>query len=198
MGYAIARAAREAGASVELVSGPVRLDAPPGVQRVTVESGQEMLDAVLERITDCDLFIATAAVADYRPAKPAQQKIKKKVADTSLQLEPVADILATVAALDHRPFCVGFAAETEQLEQHAQKKRLRKGVELIAANRVGNGRGFESDDNELLLVWEGGTCWLPKDSKTRLAHRLIEKIAGLYPQRSNKPISTEYHAKHSA
>jgi len=198
MGYAIARAAREAGASVELVSGPVLLDAPPGVQRIMVESGREMLAAVLERMTDCDLFIATAAVADYRPARPAQQKIKKQAADTSLQLEPVTDILATVAALDHRPFCVGFAAETEQLEQYAQKKRLHKGVELIAANRVGNGRGFESDDNELLLVWEGGTCWLPKESKTRLAHQLIERVASLYAQRSNQPISSEYHAKHSA
>ncbi|MEA2078972.1 MAG: bifunctional phosphopantothenoylcysteine decarboxylase/phosphopantothenate--cysteine ligase CoaBC [Pseudomonadota bacterium] len=198
MGYAVARAAREAGASVELVSGPVVLDAPPGVRRVMVESGQEMLEAALERVTDCDLFIATAAVADYRPAKPAQQKIKKRAAGSSLQLEPVADILATVAALERRPFCVGFAAETEQLEQYAQKKRLRKGVEMIAANRVGNGRGFESDDNELLLVWEGGTLWLPKDTKARLAHHLIEKIASLYPQQFNKQISSEYHAKHSA
>jgi len=198
MGYAIARAAQEAGASVVLVSGPVSLDVPPGVQRVMVESGREMLAAVLERITGCDLFIATAAVADYRPAKPAPQKIKKQAVGSSLQLEPVADILATVAALDPKPFCVGFAAETGQLEQHAQKKRLHKGVELIAANRVGNGLGFDSDDNELLLVWEGGTCCLPKESKTRLAHRLIEKIANLYPQLSNKQISSEYHAKHSA
>jgi phosphopantothenoylcysteine decarboxylase/phosphopantothenate--cysteine ligase len=198
MGYAIARAAREAGASVELVSGPVLLDAPAGVQRVMVESGEEMLAAVLERMSDCDLFIATAAVADYRPARPALQKIKKQAVDTSLPLEPVTDILATVAALDHRPFCVGFAAETEQLEQYAQKKRLRKGVDLIAANRVGNGQGFESDDNELLLVWEGGSCWLRKDSKARLAHQLIEKITSLYPQRFNKQISSEHHAKHSA
>lgn len=198
MGYAIARAAREAGASVELVSGPVLLDAPDGVQRVMVESGEEMLAAVLERMSDCDLFIATAAVADYRPARPALQKIKKQAVDTSLPLEPVTDILATVAALDHRPFCVGFAAETEQLEQYAQKKRLRKGVDLIAANRVGNGQGFESDDNELLLVWEGGSCWLRKDAKTRLAHQLIEKITSLYPQRFNKQISSEHHAKHSA
>lgn len=198
MGYAIARAAREAGASVELVSGPVLLDAPDGVQRVMVESGEEMLAAVLERMSDCDLFIATAAVADYRPARPALQKIKKQAIHTSLPLEPVTDILATVAALDHRPFCVGFAAETEQLEKYAQKKRLRKGVDLIAANRVGNGQGFESDDNELLLVWEGGSCWLRKDAKTRLAHQLIEKITSLYPQRFNKQISSEHHAKHSA
>jgi len=198
MGYAIARAAREAGASVELVSGPVVLDAPDGVQRIMVESGEEMLAAVLERMSDCDLFIATAAVADYRPARPARQKIKKQAVDTSLPLEPVTDILATVAALDQRPFCVGFAAETEQLEQYAQKKRLRKGVDLIAANRVGNGQGFESDDNELLLVWEGGSCRLRKDSKARLAQQLIEKITSLYPQRFNKQISSEHHAKHSA
>ena len=198
MGYAIARAAREAGASVELVSGPVVLDAPAGVQRIMVESGEEMLAAVLERMSDCDLFIATAAVADYRPARPARQKIKKQAVDTSLPLEPVTDILATVAALDQRPFCVGFAAETEQLEQYAQKKRLRKGVDLIAANRVGYGQGFESDDNELLLVWEGGSCWLRKDSKARLAQQLIEKITSLYPQRFNKQISSEHHAKHSA
>jgi phosphopantothenoylcysteine decarboxylase/phosphopantothenate--cysteine ligase len=198
MGYAIARAAREAGASVELVSGPVLLDAPDGVQRIMVESGEEMLAAVLERMSDCDLFIATAAVADYRPARPARQKIKKQAVDTSLPLEPVTDILATVAALDQRPFCVGFAAETEQLEQYAQKKRLRKGVDLIAANRVGYGQGFESDDNELLLVWEGGSCRLRKDSKARLAQQLIEKITSLYPRRFNKQISSEHHAKHSA
>jgi phosphopantothenoylcysteine decarboxylase/phosphopantothenate--cysteine ligase len=198
MGYAIARAARAAGAGVELISGPVSLDEPAGVARVMVESGQEMLEAVLARMADCDIFIAAAAVADYRPAEPAQQKIKKQAAVTSLQLQPVTDILAKVAALDHRPFCVGFAAETGQLEQHAQKKRLGKGVELIAANRVGNGRGFECDDNELLLVWEGGTCWLPKDSKARVAHQLIEKIASLYSQQPNRQTSSEQHAKHSA
>ena len=198
MGYAIARAAREAGASTELVSGPVSLDVPPGVGRVMVETGQQMLDAVLQRVGDCDIFIATAAVADYRPAKSASQKIKKQAIDTSLQLKPVADILATVAALEQRPFCVGFAAETGQLEQYAQKKRLGKGVELIAANRVGNGRGFERDDNELLLVWEGGSCWLPEDSKTHLAQKLIEKIVSLYSRQSNKQTSSEQHAKHSA
>jgi phosphopantothenoylcysteine decarboxylase/phosphopantothenate--cysteine ligase len=198
MGYAIAGAAREAGAKVVLISGPTVLDAPPGLQCVGVESAQEMLEAVMARVSDCDLFIAAAAVADYRPAAPVQQKIKKKAAASSLQLEPVTDILATVAALEQRPFCVGFAAETEQLEQHAQRKRLRKGVEMIAANRVGGGQGFDSDDNELLLVWEGGTCWLSRDSKARLARQLIDKIATLYSQRFNKQISSEQHAKHSA
>jgi phosphopantothenoylcysteine decarboxylase/phosphopantothenate--cysteine ligase len=198
MGYAIARAAREAGADVTLISGPVALDAPSGMPCIAVESAQEMLEAVMQRVSNCDLFIAAAAVADHRPAEPAQQKIKKRAAPSSLQLEPVTDVLATVAALQQRPFCVGFAAETEQLEQHAQRKRLRKGVEMIAANPVGGGRGFDSDDNELLLVWEGGQCWLPRDSKARLARQLVDKIASLYSQRFNKEISSEHHAKHSA
>jgi len=198
MGYAIARAAREAGAEVTLISGPVALDAPSGMPCIGVESAQEMLEAVMQRVSNCDLFIAAAAVADYRPAEPAPQKIKKRAAPSALQLEPVTDVLATVAALEQRPFCVGFAAETEQLEQHAQKKRLRKGVEMIAANPVGGGRGFDSDDNELLLVWEGGQCRLPRDSKARLARQLVDEIASLYSQRFNKEISSEHHAKHSA
>ena len=198
MGYAIAMAAREAGASVELVSGPVVLETPAGVKRTLVESAQEMLDAVLARVSGCDLFIATAAVADYRPANPVGKKIKKQASDWSLQLEPVTDILATVAALENRPFCVGFAAETEQLEKYAQKKRMSKGVEVIAANRVGDGQGFESDDNELLLVWEGGKHLLARDTKTRLAQQLIEQIASLYSRQSTKQTVSEHHAKHSA
>jgi phosphopantothenoylcysteine decarboxylase/phosphopantothenate--cysteine ligase len=198
MGYAVAQAAREAGADVTLISGPVVLETPRGLQRIGVESAQEMLEAVMERMSNCDLFIAAAAVADYRPTAPSQHKIKKQATPGALQLEPVTDILATVAALDQRPFCVGFAAETGQLEKHAQIKRLSKGVEMIAANLVGEGRGFESDENELLLVWEGGKCWLSKDSKTRLAHLLIDKIATVYAQRFNKQSSSEHHAKHSA
>jgi phosphopantothenoylcysteine decarboxylase/phosphopantothenate--cysteine ligase len=198
MGYAVAQAAREAGADVTLISGPVVLEKPRGLQRIGVESAQEMLEAVMERMSNCDLFIAAAAVADYRPTAPSQHKIKKQATPGTLQLEPVTDILATVAALDQRPFCVGFAAETGQLEKHAQIKRLSKGVEMIAANLVGEGRGFESDENELLLVWEGGKCWLSKDSKTRLAHLLIDKIATVYAQRFNKQSSPEHHAKHSA
>ena len=198
MGYAIAQAARQAGANVELVSGPVLLDAPAGVQRTMVESAQDMLEAVLGRMADCALFIANAAVADYRPAEPARQKVKKQATETSLRLQPNEDILARVAALDHRPVCVGFAAETEALERRAQKKRLHKGVDMIAANRVGKGQGFECDDNELLLVWEGGKCWLPRDSKARLAHQLMAKIADLYSQRFSDQMSPEYHAEHSA
>jgi len=199
MGYAVAQAAREAGARVELVSGPVELDAPAGVRRTSVESAQEMFEVVLARMAGgCDLFIAAAAVADYRPASPSPQKIKKGSGPSSLQLEPVPDILATVAALETRPFCVGFAAETEDLLRNAQKKRLRKGVEMIAANRVGKGLGFETENNELLLVWEGGSQLLAMDLKTRLARRLIECVADLYRQRSEKQDASQHHAEHSA
>jgi phosphopantothenoylcysteine decarboxylase/phosphopantothenate--cysteine ligase len=198
MGYAVARAAREAGASVELVSGPVALGAPAGVQRVVVESAQEMLEAVLARITDCDIFIAAAAVADYRPLAPESQKIKKQASDWSLQLEPTLDILALVAALEKRPWCVGFAAETEHLEQNARKKRMHKGVEMIAANQVGGDLGFETDNNELLLVWEGGERLLPVAAKNRLADQLVEQIADLYTDQTTTDKSSENHAKHSA
>ena len=198
MGYAVARAAREAGASVELVSGPVALGAPAGVQRVVVESAQEMLEAVLTRITDCDIFIAAAAVADYRPLAPEPQKIKKQASDWSLQLEPTPDILALVAALEKRPWCVGFAAETEHLEQNARKKRMHKGVEMIAANQVGGDLGFETDNNELLLVWEGGERLLPVAAKNRLADQLVEQIADLYTDQTTTDESSENHAKHSA
>ncbi len=198
MGYAVARAARDAGAQVELVSGPVMLETPEGVQRVLVESTQEMLDAVLARITGCDIFIAAAAVADYRPVAPAVQKIKKQAGDWSLQLEPAPDILATVAALEKRPWCVGFAAETEQLELYARKKRMHKGVEMIAANQVGPGLGFDADDNELLLVWEGGERHLARAPKSRLAAQLVEQIADLYTHRTSTDETPADDAKHSA
>lgn len=199
MGYAVAAAAREAGAEVQLVSGPVALVAPPGVQLITVESAEEMLQAVTTQVqTGCDIFISAAAVADYRPQQVAAGKIKKEVGDNTLLLEQTVDILATVAASQPRPFCVGFAAETEQLEANARKKRLLKGVEMIAANRVGGGLGFESDDNELYLVWEGGSRKLARDSKVRLARQLIEQVADVYSQTDGKSRTAEYHAKNSA
>ncbi len=199
MGYAVAQAAREAGAQVSLVSGPVALEAPDGVARTMVESAQQMLEVVLQEVAaGCDLFIAAAAVADYRPATPSARKIKKQADCTTLDLQPAPDILATVAALENRPFCVGFAAETEQLQRHAQKKRLGKGVEMIAANRVGKGLGFETDQNELLLVWEGGSQLLAMDIKTRLARRLIECIADLYRHRTKHQDLSPDHAENSA
>ncbi len=201
MGYAVARAAREAGALVDLVSGPVVLESPAGVDCVRVETAAEMHREVMARMADCDLYIGAAAVADYRPLSPAGDKIKKQEQTRSVELEPVPDILAAVAALEQRPLCVGFAAETGRLEEYAQKKRIQKGVEMIAANRVGKGLGFETDDNELLLVWDGGSCLLERDHKPILARRLIEQIAALYARLAksksgSKPV--EHHAKHSA
>jgi phosphopantothenoylcysteine decarboxylase/phosphopantothenate--cysteine ligase len=184
---------------VSLVSGPVALEAPDGVARTMVESAQQMLEAVLAEVAaGCDLFIAAAAVADYRPVRPATRKIKKQTDCTTLELQPAPDILATVAALKNRPFCVGFAAETEQLQRHAQKKRLGKGVEMIAANRVGKDLGFETDQNELLLVWEGGSELLAMDVKTRLACRLIERIADLYRNTTKYRGLSQDHAENSA
>ncbi|HFD80604.1 MAG TPA: bifunctional phosphopantothenoylcysteine decarboxylase/phosphopantothenate--cysteine ligase CoaBC [Gammaproteobacteria bacterium] len=198
MGYALATAARDAGARVTLVSGPVALEAPEGVERVLVETAQEMLQAVLERMEGCRLFIATAAVADYRPRHPAQEKIKKQADELVLRLEPAPDILATVAARTPRPVCVGFAAETQELERYAHRKRLAKGVEMIAANRVGAGLGFDSDDNELLLVWEGGSRRLARDRKSRLARQLVDEIATRYFPRSGEEKAAGHHAKYSA
>jgi phosphopantothenoylcysteine decarboxylase/phosphopantothenate--cysteine ligase len=197
MGYAVAAAAREAGAAVTLISGPVSLDAPAGVALVRVESAQDMLDAVMVHAGECDIFVAAAAVADYRPAQIAPHKLKKQAAELTLTLEPAPDILATVAALRPQPFCVGFAAETQDLSRHARMKRLGKGVAMIAANLVGPGLGFDADDNSLLLVWEGGELQLGKDTKYRLAVQLIEHIAARY-QASVHHSDPESHAKHSA
>jgi phosphopantothenoylcysteine decarboxylase/phosphopantothenate--cysteine ligase len=197
MGYAVAAAARQAGADVCLVSGPVALPAPAGLRCVAVESAQHMLDAVLGELDNCDIFIGAAAVADYRPAVCERSKIRKNARELTLELAPTVDILASVAAHSPRPFCVGFAAETEQLEPRAHSKRLRKGVDMIAANLVGEGLGFEVDDNALLLVWEGGQLQLPKDRKARLAERLIEHIAERY-RTGTQHRSAIHHAEHSA
>lgn len=199
MGYAIARAAREAGAAVELVSGPVSLPCPEGVQRFMVESAEQMLAAVMERLPGTHVFIATAAVADYRPRRVAPHKIKKEADALNLELEKTPDILAAVAGSAERPLCVGFAAETEAVEKNAQKKRLRKGVDMIVANLVGEGKGFDADDNELQLFWEGGSARLPRAAKTQLARRLIARIAELYyPNRDSIDPHDCEHAEHSA
>ena len=198
MGFAVARALHEAGAAVELVSGPVALESPPGVHCTPVESAQEMLDAVVKSVTaGCDLFVGAAAVADYRPGSPATEKIKKTPDTLSLQLEPVPDILARVAKFDRRPFCVGFAAETAELERNAQHKLISKAADVIAANLVGTGLGFEADDNELLVVWDGGSRLLPRDSKTKLASSLVDCLAELYLKRLVKDARSHKHAEYS-
>ena len=182
MGFAIAAAAAVAGARVILVSGPVGLKTPPGVERLDVESAVEMHAAVMERVRGGDIFIATAAVADYRAASLAEQKIKKTRDTLHLELTRNPDILAEVAALrSHRPFTVGFAAETHDVVRYAEDKRRRKNLDMIAANRVGvAGSGFESDRNELHVLWEGGERVLPLADKTLLGQQLMALIAERY------------------
>ena len=177
MGYAIAAAAAANGADVTLISGPVALATPSGVTRIDVRSAREMREAVLERATDNDVFISAAAVGDYRPQSVAAQKIKR-TDGKPLELELVQnpDIVAEVAALPRRPFIVGFAAETEDIERHARGKLERKGIDLIAANKVGAGEGFESEDNALLLIWAGGSEQLERTDKRTLAERLLARI----------------------
>lgn len=181
MGFALAEALRDAGAAVTLVAGPVALETPPGVQRIAVETACQMHEAVLAELErqPTELFVGCAAVADYRPAAVAREKIKKAGAPQCLELKLNPDILATVAALPvgRRPFCVGFAAETGNLEQQAGDKRRRKGVDLLAANRVGGAEGgFESDSNALHVVWEGGCRELPLAPKRQLAAQLCQLI----------------------
>jgi phosphopantothenoylcysteine decarboxylase/phosphopantothenate--cysteine ligase len=177
MGFAVAQAAREAGADVVLVSGPVSLPTPSGVRRVDVESAGEMLTAVLRELKGTDIFISTAAVADYRPARPAEQKIKKTSDTMDLSMERTPDVLATVAARSDRPFVVGFAAETESVEQNARVKLLKKNLDMIAANEVGHDKAFDCEDNQLLVLWRNGRHELPNAPKLTLARQLVELIA---------------------
>ena len=182
MGFAVAEAAAAAGARVVLISGPVTLKTPAGVERIDVESAVEMREAVMERAHQANIFIATAAVADYRAANPAEQKIKKTRDALTLELVRNPDILAEVAALrSHRPFTVGFAAETHDVLRYAEDKRRRKNLDMIAANQVGvAGSGFESEQNELHVLWEGGERVLPLADKTLLGQQLMALIAERY------------------
>ena len=177
MGYAIAAAAAQQGATVTLISGPTALSAPPGVQRVEVSTAVEMHAAVMQHIKGKAIFIAAAAVADYRIATPAAQKIKKSTAQTSLTLTPNPDIAAEVAALPARPFVVGFAAETEAVIDNARAKLERKGLDMIAANEVGPGLGFDTEDNCLHILSENAERTLGPAPKLRLANELLLLIA---------------------
>lgn len=180
MGYALAAAARAAGADVVLVSGPVALPAPRGVRRVDVETAEEMYRQVHAEIADSDLFIACAAVSDYRPETAALEKIKRSGPDMHLDLVRSPDTLASVAALPNGPFTVGFAAETRDVERHAREKLERKGLDMIAANRVGPDCGFDRETNELTVLWNGGDAHLGETSKEVLAERLIALIGERY------------------
>lgn len=186
MGYALADAAREAGASVTLVSGPCHLDTPDKVRRIDVETAEQMHKAVFENLPQCDIFIAAAAVADYKPAETHEQKLKKDNESLSLALERNPDILSEVAHAANRPFVVGFAAETENLEKNALGKLQRKKLDMIAANFVGHTEndkqdiGFNSEYNALHVFWTGGSTQLETARKVVLARQLIQLITSHY------------------
>ena len=178
MGYAVARAARQAGAAVTLVSGPVGFAAPQGVDRISVHSALDMHAAVMARAAAADIFIGVAAVADYRVANAAEHKLKKDTGGIPpIELVENPDILAEVAALPGGPFCVGFAAESRNLEEYAQAKRRKKNIPLIAGNLIQD--GFGGDDNRLVLFDDKGTHPLTPAPKSELARQLVERIAHL-------------------
>ncbi len=181
MGMALARAAVQAGAEVTIIAGPTTLTEPSGVKRINVETAMQMHNETLREAAGHDIFIATAAVADYRPATIEAEKIKKHAETMELKLVRNPDILADVAVRHPGIFCVGFAAETGNLAQHARDKLQRKGLDMIAANPVNDGQGFDRDDNALEVFWPGGHHSLPRMSKQRLAHALIELIASRLP-----------------
>jgi phosphopantothenoylcysteine decarboxylase / phosphopantothenate---cysteine ligase len=178
MGYAVARAAREAGARVTLISGPTALAAPAGVDRVQVRSAEQMFEAVKKAAPGSDVFFAVAAVADYRVKNRAEHKIKKgAAAGVNLELAENPDILAWVAGQKNAPFCVGFAAESEKLVEHARAKRAKKGVPLLAANLAQQALG--ADDNEITLFDERGEHAFGRAPKLELARRLVSHVAGM-------------------
>jgi phosphopantothenoylcysteine decarboxylase/phosphopantothenate--cysteine ligase len=187
MGFAVAAAAREAGANVVLVAGPVALATPANVKRVDVETAEQMFEHVHAEIADADVFIACAAVADYRPQTASAQKIKRSAAEMELALVRSPDTLASVAALPKAPFTVGFAAETNDVAAHAREKLEKKRIDMIAANRVGPDCGFDRETNALTVYWPGGgEAALGDGSKPMLARRLVELIAERY--RAARPV----------
>jgi phosphopantothenoylcysteine decarboxylase / phosphopantothenate---cysteine ligase len=177
MGFAVAQAARAAGAEVVLVSGPVSLPTPPGVRRIDVESAADMLAAVLGELAGTHVFISTAAVADYRPASAAAHKIKKTSDRLEVSMERTPDVLATVAARPDRPFVVGFAAETESVEQNARTKLMKKNLDMIAANEVGDDKAFDCEENQLFVLARGARYELGRAGKLTLARGLVALIA---------------------
>jgi phosphopantothenoylcysteine decarboxylase / phosphopantothenate---cysteine ligase len=187
MGFAVAAAAREAGAHVTMVAGPVSLETPSGVTRINVESAREMYAAVHRNIDTADVFIAAAAVADFQPAVVAKEKIKKQGASVRLELEPAPDIVKSVAELTQRPFVVGFAAETNDVEDNARSKLKRKKLDMIAANHVGDGIAFDCDDNALTVLWPGGKTEVARGPKLDVARALIALIAQRLPPPDGTP-----------
>lgn len=180
MGFAIAAAAHAAGAEVTLIAGPVALPTPQGITRIDVETTADMRHAVMSHIATTDLFIATAAVADYRPVKPSHQKLKKNADSLELTLVRTPDILSEVSKQISKPFCVGFAAETDNLIEYAQSKLVAKNLDMIAANKVGPALGIEQTENALEVLWPGGRTSLPLAPKESLARDFMAIVADHY------------------
>ena len=187
MGFAVAVAAREAGAHVTLVTGPVQLPTPAGVTRISVESAREMYAAVHRHVGKADVFIAAAAVADFQPVTVAKQKIKKQGGMVKLDLEPAPDIVKSVADMSKRPLVVGFAAETNDVEENARLKLKRKKLDMIAANQVGEDLAFDCEDNALTVLWPGGKSEVTRAPKLEVARELIALIAKRLPPSEGAP-----------
>ncbi|CCG85446.1 bifunctional phosphopantothenoylcysteine decarboxylase/phosphopantothenate--cysteine ligase CoaBC [Erwinia piriflorinigrans] len=188
MGFAIAAAAAQRGATVTLVAGPVALPTPTGVNRLDVTTALEMQQAVMDQAASQQIFIGCAAVADYRPAEVAEEKIKKQGDEITLKMIKNPDIVAEVAAMQqNRPYVVGFAAETQNVEEYAQQKRARKNLDLICANDVAkNGQGFNSDSNALHLFWHEGDKILPLSDKKLLGQLLLDEIVTQYDEKNRR------------
>lgn len=186
MGYALARAAAQANARVILVSGPTNLSAAPGITKVPVTSADQMLSAVMKHVPQCDIFIATAAVADYRPSTVADNKIKKKDEELTLTFLKNPDILKQVAGLPTPPFTVGFAAESQEVELYARGKLNHKKLDMIAANNIATaGLGFNSDQNALHVIWRDGERHLPPQPKVQLAAELLSLVATQFNKKTS-------------
>ena len=177
MGYAVAQAAIDAGANVTLISGKTNLNPPTKARFISIISAQDMFDAVINEVDRSDIFISVAAVADFKVRNPSEHKIKKSQQKLSIEFDETPDILKSVASRKNRPFCVGFAAESQNVEEYARKKRIEKGIPLIAANLVTE--ALNSDDNSLVLIDEHGTKTLASSSKLEQARQLMMHISGL-------------------
>jgi phosphopantothenoylcysteine decarboxylase/phosphopantothenate--cysteine ligase len=180
MGFALAEAAAAAGARVRLVAGPVNLETPPWVERCDVETAEEMFAKVQELLPETDIYVGAAAIADYRAAERREHKIKKTGERLQLDLVRAPDTLAAVARAEGRPFTVGFAAETENLEENARAKLTGKGLDMIVANRVGDGLGFDTEENAVTVFWNGGERDFARTDKKRLARGLLALILNRY------------------
>ena len=187
MGFAVAAAACEAGAHVTLIAGPVQLPTPAGVTRIDVESARDMYAAVHRHVAQTDVMIAAAAVADFQTVNVAKQKIKKQGLPVKLDLEPAPDIVKSVSDMAKRPFVVGFAAETNDVEDNARRKLKAKKLDMIAANQVGEGIAFDCEDNALTVIWPGGKVEVERGPKIEVARALIALIADRLPPPDGSP-----------